>query len=85
MAKQKTKVSTHEKEEHRYGDDVEHKHNKDHLEYREHEPSHGRHLHGGHSSHRGTHHHHHTTHHHHHYYGTVNIHHGTEDEDEGEE
>ncbi len=56
-------------------DGVEHKHDTNHMEYREHEPSHGRHLHGGHSDHRGTHHHHHVTHHHnHHYHGEVHIH-----------
>ncbi|MCG3864500.1 MULTISPECIES: hypothetical protein [unclassified Photobacterium] len=74
MATQKTKSSTHEKMEHRYDDDVEHKHNKDHEEYRAHEPSHGHHIHGGTgSAHKDTHHHHYTTHHHHHYYGPVTI------------
>ena len=68
MAKQKTKELTHEKMEHRYTDDVHHKHNKDHQEYREHSPSHGHHIHGGENVQRFTHHHHHTTHHHHHYY-----------------
>ncbi|MCC4796685.1 hypothetical protein BCT30_23455 [Enterovibrio norvegicus] len=82
MATQKTKVSTHESMTHKYGDDVEHKHDKDHLEYREHEPSHGHHLHGGVNSHKGTHHHHRTTHHHHHYYGPVTIVMGSDEEDD---
>ena len=44
---QKTKVSTKEKMDHVYDDDVKHKHNKDHLEYRDHEPSHPLQKHGG--------------------------------------
>ncbi|NLS11943.1 hypothetical protein HGP28_03440 [Vibrio sp. SM6] len=81
MAQQKTKVSTHEKMDKLY-DDPDDKHNKDHLEYRAHEPSHGRHLHGGVNSHRGTHHHHKTVHHHHHYYGPVTIVQSSQDSDE---
>ena len=50
----------------RYEDDpeVDHKHNKNHMKNRKHEPSHGHHLHGGKSAaHKDTHHHHRTTHH----------------------
>ena len=81
MSMQKTKQSTHETMEHKYGSETEHKHNKDHQEYREHEKSHDAHLHGGHSSHKGTHHHHHTTHHHHHYYGPVSLNLSSNDEE----
>ncbi|OED67594.1 hypothetical protein A143_21405 [Vibrio splendidus ZS-139] len=42
-----TKVAIKEKMKHVYGGEVEHKHNKDHLEYREHQPSHSGQPHGG--------------------------------------
>ncbi|MEG3695525.1 hypothetical protein V5098_20615 [Vibrio coralliirubri] len=41
-----TKVAIKEKMKRIYGEDVAHKHNKDHLEYREHQPSHSA-QHGG--------------------------------------
>lgn len=85
MGTQKTKKSTQKTMENKYGDDVEHKHDKDHLEYRGHEKSHGHHLHGGISDHKGTHHHHKAVHHHHHYYGPVTIHMSSEPSDMGEE
>lgn len=68
MSKQHTKSATHEKMIHEYGTDVEHKHNKDHLEYKEKESELHRHLHGGHSVHKPSHHHHKTAHHHVHHH-----------------
>lgn len=71
MAQQKTKKQTHDKMLRHYGEEEEHKHNKDHLSYREHEKSHGRHLHGGHSHHKNTHHHHKTSHHEKHFHANA--------------
>jgi hypothetical protein len=44
---QDTSEKMREKMERRYGDEVEHKHDKDHMEYREHEKSHPHTQHGG--------------------------------------
>ena len=63
---QHTSKSMREKMSDRYEQEpnIRHKHNKNHMECREHEPSHERHIHGGKGkAHKMTHHHHKTTHH----------------------
>ncbi|MFA0085270.1 hypothetical protein [Vibrio sp. 10N.261.51.F12] len=62
MSKQHTKMATHEKMVREYGDEHEHKHNKDHLEFQMKDSEEHLHLHGGHNTHKPSHHHHKTAH-----------------------